>query len=151
MSLMQTRAFGRRSRLQVSALGLGCMGMSEFYGMRDDNQAIATIRHTPDMYGIGHNEELLGRAVRDTRDHLVIATKFGVVCGADGAFLGLNRRPDYVRSTCEASLVPGFQPGEASREHWRSCHGRRPCRTRPSVRPECRRRDPLFGIRDAGP
>jgi aryl-alcohol dehydrogenase-like predicted oxidoreductase len=111
---MQTRSFGRQSRLQVSALGLGCMGMSEFYGARDDNQAIATVRHaidrgitlfdTSDMYGAGHNEELLGRAVRDARDQLVIATKFGVVRGADGAFLGLNGRADYVRSACEASL-----------------------------------------------
>jgi aryl-alcohol dehydrogenase-like predicted oxidoreductase len=75
MSLMQTRSFGRQSRLRVSAVGLGCMGMSEFYGTRDDNQAIATMRHaidrgmtlfdTADMYGIGHNEELLGRAVRE--------------------------------------------------------------------------------------
>jgi aryl-alcohol dehydrogenase-like predicted oxidoreductase len=114
MSLMQTRSLGRQSRLQVSALGLGCMGMSEFYGGRDDRQAIATIRHaidrgitlfdTADMYGIGRNEELLGRAIRDARDHLVIATKFGVVRGADGAFLGLNGRPDYVGSACEASL-----------------------------------------------
>jgi len=114
MSLMQTRSLGRQSRLQVSALGLGCMGMSEFYGARDDHRAIATIHHaidrgitlfdTADMYGIGHNEEILGRAVRETRDHLVIATKFGVMRGADGAFLGLNGRPDYVRSACEASL-----------------------------------------------
>jgi aryl-alcohol dehydrogenase-like predicted oxidoreductase len=114
MSLMQTRSLGRQSRVQVSALGLGCMGMSEFYGGRDDRQAIATIRHaidrgitlfdTADMYGIGRNEELLGRAIRDARDHLVIATKFGVVRGADGAFLGLNGRPDYVGSACEASL-----------------------------------------------
>jgi aryl-alcohol dehydrogenase-like predicted oxidoreductase len=111
---MQTRSLGRQSGLQVSVLGLGCMGMSEFYGGRDDNQAIATLRHaidrgitlfdTADIYGIGHNEELLGRAIRDVREHLVIATKFGVMRGADGAFLGLNGRPDYVRSACEASL-----------------------------------------------
>jgi Aldo/keto reductase family len=111
---MQTRSFGRQSRLQVSALGLGCIGMSEFYGTRDDNQAIATMRRaidrgitlfdTADIYGIGHNEELLGRAVRDARDHLVIAAKFGVVRGPDGAFLGLNGRPDYVRSACEAGV-----------------------------------------------
>jgi aryl-alcohol dehydrogenase-like predicted oxidoreductase len=114
MPSMQIRSLGRQSGLQVSALGLGCMGMSEFYGGRDDNQAIATVRHaidrgitlfdTADMYGIGHNEELLGRAVRDVRDQLVIATKFGVMRRPDGALLGLNGRPDYVRSACEASL-----------------------------------------------
>jgi aryl-alcohol dehydrogenase-like predicted oxidoreductase len=111
---MQTRPLGRQSRLQVSALGLGCMGMSEFYGGRDDDRAIATIHHaidhgvtlfdTADMYGVGHNEELLGRTIRHARDHLVVATKFGSVRGADGAFLGINGRPDYVRSACEASL-----------------------------------------------
>jgi aryl-alcohol dehydrogenase-like predicted oxidoreductase len=103
---MRTRSLGRQSRLQVSALGLGCMGMSEFYGARDDatiHRAIdrgITLFDTADIYGIGHNEELLGRAVRETRDHLVIATKFGVLRGADGAFLGLNGRPEYVRSGC---------------------------------------------------
>jgi len=105
---MQTRSLGRQSRLQVSALGLGCMGMSEFYGGRDDKQAIATIHHaidrgialfdTADMYGVGGNEELLGSAVRDARKRPVIATKFGVLRGADGTFLGINGRPDYVRS-----------------------------------------------------
>jgi hypothetical protein len=111
MSLMQTRSLGPQSGLQVSSLGLG-WGMSEFYGGRDESQAIATIRHaidrgitlfdTADMYGIGRNEELLGRGIRDARDQLVIATKFGVVPGPDGDFLGLNGRPDCVRSACEA-------------------------------------------------
>jgi aryl-alcohol dehydrogenase-like predicted oxidoreductase len=95
MSLMQTGSLGRQSRRQVSALGLGCMGMSEFYGS-DDGQAIATARHaidcgitlfdTADINGIGHIEELLGRAVREARDHLVIATKFGVMRGPIGPF-----------------------------------------------------------------
>jgi hypothetical protein len=96
MSLMQTRSFGRPFRLQVSALDLGCMGMSEFYGRRDDNQAIAIMRHaidrgitlfdTADMYGIGHDEELLGRAVRHARDRLVIATKPAISVGKRHGF-----------------------------------------------------------------
>jgi aryl-alcohol dehydrogenase-like predicted oxidoreductase len=108
------RTFLGSKGLRVSALGLGCMGMSEFYGPRDETKAIATIHRaldvgisffdTADMYGRGANEELLGRAVAGQRDHVVIATKFGTVRGEDGSFQGINGKPRYVRSACEASL-----------------------------------------------
>jgi aryl-alcohol dehydrogenase-like predicted oxidoreductase len=95
-------------------MGLGCMGMSDFYGGRDENEAIATIRRaldagvtlfdTADMYGAGRNEELVGRAVRERRSDVIIATKFGNVRNPDGTFAGVNGKPDYVRQCCDASL-----------------------------------------------
>ena len=99
---------------EVSAIGLGCMGMSEFYGSGSEQESIATIHHaldrgvtfldTADMYGVGRNEELVGRAIRDRRDEVFLATKFGNVRGPAGEFLGVKGDPDYVRSACEASL-----------------------------------------------
>lgn len=110
---MQHRELGR-SGLKVSALGLGCMGMSEFYGGQNEAGAIATIHRalelgvnfldTADMYGVGRNEALLGRAIRGKREQVIIATKFGNMRGQEGQFLGVNGRPDYVRECCEASL-----------------------------------------------
>ncbi len=110
---MEYRRLGKSS-LVVSALGLGCMGMSEFYGEGDDQESIATIHHaldrgitffdTADMYGIGRNEELVGRALAGRRHEAIVATKFGNVRGADGSFAGVNGRPEYVQQACEASL-----------------------------------------------
>jgi aryl-alcohol dehydrogenase-like predicted oxidoreductase len=110
---MQTRELDR-SRLFVSALGLGCMGMSDFYGTGEEVESIATIHRaielgvtfldTADIYGLGRNEELVGKAIKDRRDEVVLATKFGNIRAADGTFLGVNGKPDYVRSVCEASL-----------------------------------------------
>ena len=110
---METRKLGEQ-RLEVSELGLGCMGMSEFYGTADEREAIATIHRaielgvtfldTADMYGWGANERLVGTAIADRRDQVVLATKFGNMRGPAGEFLGISGKPQYVRSACEASL-----------------------------------------------
>ena len=111
---MEERYLGR-SGLKVSAMGLGCMGMSEFYGKGDPQESIATIHRaidlgitffdTADMYGHGANEELLGQALKGKRDKVAIATKFGIVRDPiDPAKRGINGRPDYVKKACEASL-----------------------------------------------
>src|SRR3954467_6061888 len=107
------RRLGRNGP-EVSAIGLGCMGMSEFYVGGSEAESVATIHHaidrgvtfldTADMYGVGKNEELVGRAIRDRRDKVFLATKFGNVRGPNGEFLGVKGDPAYVRSACEASL-----------------------------------------------
>ena len=110
---MEKRKLGEA--LQVSCLGLGCMGMSEFYGQGDDAESVATIQRaldlgvtfldTADMYGIGENERLVGRAIRGRRDGVVIATKFGNVRDRNNpSARSINGRPEYVRAACEASL-----------------------------------------------
>jgi aryl-alcohol dehydrogenase-like predicted oxidoreductase len=109
---MQTRSLA--GDLTVSAIGLGCMGMSEFYGGRDEQQALDTIAYaldhgvnfldTADMYGPFTNEKLVGKAIKSRRNDVILATKFGNERGEDGSFLGVNGKPEYVRKACEASL-----------------------------------------------
>jgi aryl-alcohol dehydrogenase-like predicted oxidoreductase len=111
--LMITREFGS-SGLAVSALGLGCMGMSEFYGRSEEDASLDVLHHaidlgvtfwdTADMYGTGHNERLVGRALAGRRDEVVLATKFAIQRGADGSVTGVSGRPEYVKAACDDSL-----------------------------------------------
>src|SRR6201991_5151287 len=111
---LATRTLGSAAPLTVSAMGLGCMGMSEFYGTGDEQQGLETIHRaidlgvtfldTADMYGPFTNEKLVGKAIRDRRDAVVLATKFGNMRGEKGEFLGISGHPDYVRKACDASL-----------------------------------------------
>jgi aryl-alcohol dehydrogenase-like predicted oxidoreductase len=113
MTAMKSRTLGKNG-LKVSTLGLGCMGMSEFYGTSDEKESLATIDRalelgieffdTADMYGPFTNEKLVGKALRSRRDEVIIATKFGIKRGAKREFLGVSGHPDYVRTCCEDSL-----------------------------------------------
>src|SRR5688572_6065242 len=120
-----TRTLGTTAPLTVSALGLGCMGMSEFYGTPDETSGIATIHRaldlgvsfldTADMYGPFTNEQLVGRAISGRRDEVQLATKFGNERLPDGTRVGVNGSPEYVRAACDASLARlGVEIGMAS-------------------------------------
>jgi aryl-alcohol dehydrogenase-like predicted oxidoreductase len=114
MTITTTRTLGTTSALSVSTLGLGCMGMSEFYGTSDEGEAIATIHRaldlgvtfldTADMYGPFTNEQLVGKAIQGRREQVQLATKFGNERRPDGTRVGINGRPEYVRAACDASL-----------------------------------------------
>jgi aryl-alcohol dehydrogenase-like predicted oxidoreductase len=135
---IQTRQIGS---LTVSALGLGCMGMSEFYGTPDEQSGIDTIHRaldlgvtfldTADMYGPFTNEQLVGRAIKDRRDEVQLATKFGNERNPDGSWVGINGSPDYVRRACDASL--GSASTTSTSTTSTASTGRSPSR-RPSAR-----------------
>jgi aryl-alcohol dehydrogenase-like predicted oxidoreductase len=109
---MQTRSLG--GDLKVSMIGLGCMGMSDFYGTANEQEAIDVIHYaldhginfldTADMYGPFTNEKLVGKAIKDRRDKVILATKFGNERSPDGKFLGVNGKPEYVKKAIDASL-----------------------------------------------
>lgn len=111
---MKKRVLGRSAALEVSEIGLGCMGMSEFYGQGNEGESISVIHRaidlgitffdTADIYGVGRNEQLVGRALQGRRKQVILATKFGNMRDEQGNFKGINGKPDYVRSCCEASL-----------------------------------------------
>src|SRR5580704_6106206 len=111
--IIPRRKLGQQG-LEVSAIGLGCMGMSDFYGPADEATNLSVLNaaldiginflDTADMYGVGANERLLGRVLKTRRQEVVLATKFGNVRGSDGTFFGINGTPEYVRAACDASL-----------------------------------------------